>query len=336
MKVLDRPASECCYAVAGRFLSVEITDNRLSRVVSQLFAGWSLESLATVPQRIDAKIRFLPGPLAPSIPEGWSNFETAGGGRCYTNGDSYYLQFANSLILVEPAETKSVTVWFTSLTDASEAEISHSISFAVCAVLRRCNLFEVHAAGLVSPETDRATLIIGPSGSGKSTLALNLVQSGWNYLSDDELLLDNPVGEVQARGFRRFFAVSDTSTVASNHDSLGHCTQPERGISRKIRFEPSTIYPVRELAVSTPDRVLFIRITGEKVSSLNELTSIESVTRLIRACPWATYDRAVAENYLAVLSRLARQTNAFELKAGTDLLNPQVAADILRTNSGRT
>jgi hypothetical protein len=334
MKVLDRPASECCYAVAGRFLSVEVTDNRLSRVVSQLFAGWSLESLATVPQKIDAKIRFLRGPLAPSIPEGWSNFETAEGGRCYTNGDSYYLQFANSLILVEPVETKSVTVWFTSLTDASEIEISHSISFAVCAVLRRCNLFELHAAGVVSPETERATLIIGPSGSGKSTLAVSLVQSGWNYLSDDELLLDNPGYEVQARGFRRFFAVSDTSQVASSQGSLGHCTQPERDISRKTRFEPSTIYPVREIVASTPDRVLFIQMTGEKVSSLNELTSIESVTRLIRACPWATYDRAVAENYLAVLSRLARQSKAFELQAGTDLLNPQVAADILRTNSG--
>ncbi len=51
-------------------------------------------------------------------------------------------------------------------------------------------------------------LIVGPSGSGKSTLALQLAMAGWPYLSDDELLLSLVDGEVEARGFRSFFAVS--------------------------------------------------------------------------------------------------------------------------------
>jgi hypothetical protein len=56
---------------------------------------------------------------------------------------------------------------------------------------------------------------------------------------------------------------------------------------------------------------------------------IESVSRLFRACPWATYDRAVAKNYLSVLSQLGRQSTAFELRAGTDLLSPHAASEML-------
>ena len=54
-------------------------------------------------------------------------------------------------------------------------------------------------------------LIIGPSGSGKSTLTLQLATAGWSYLSDDELLLSLVDGEVEARGFRSFFALHQRS-----------------------------------------------------------------------------------------------------------------------------
>jgi hypothetical protein len=117
--------------------------------------------------------------------------------------------------------------------------------------------------------------------------------------------------------------------VASNPSSLGNCIEPEREANRKTCFEPSTIYPVRALTSSKPDRLLFLELNRANTSSLTELSSIESVSRLIRACPWATYDRAVAKNYLSVISRLGRQTTAFELKAGSDLLSPQYALEML-------
>jgi hypothetical protein len=51
--------------------------------------------------------------------------------------------------------------------------------------------------------------------------------------------------------------------------------------------------------------------------------------RLIRACPWATYDTTVAGANLELLSSLARQVKAFAVAAGTDLLQPTLAADLL-------
>jgi hypothetical protein len=53
------------------------------------------------------------------------------------------------------------------------------------------------------------------------------------------------------------------------------------------------------------------------------------MTRLLRACPWATYDRSVAGDNLELLSTLARQARGFDLSAGRDLLNPGYAASLL-------
>ena len=330
MKALDRPASEYYYAVAGRLLFVTVSDPRLSQTVSQLFTRWSLDLKVANGTEPDARIRILfeSCPLS-VIPSDWPSFETAGNGRCYTNGDSFYLVFSNSVILVEPAETRSATVWIAALDHSADIEIAHSISFVVCAVLRRCNLFEIHAAGVVEPDSDRTTLIVGPSGSGKSTLSFNLIKAGWNYLSDDHLLLEEVDGEIQARGFRRFFAVDSSLSVAGVPASLGNSIEPEREANRKTCFEPSTIYPVRELTFSKPGRLLFVELNVANTSSLTELSPIESVSRLFRACPWATYDRAVAKNYLSVLSQLGRQSTAFELRAGTDLLSPHAASEML-------
>jgi len=51
--------------------------------------------------------------------------------------------------------------------------------------------------------------------------------------------------------------------------------------------------------------------------------------RLIRACPWATYDTAIASANLVVLSALARQATGFDLSAGRDLLVPGRGAELL-------
>jgi len=51
--------------------------------------------------------------------------------------------------------------------------------------------------------------------------------------------------------------------------------------------------------------------------------------RLIRACPWATYDTSIASANLEVLSALARQAIGFDLVAGRDLLVPGFASELL-------
>src|SRR5215217_3968729 len=186
IQVSDRPASQSFYEVAGRLLFIESIDLRLGNLIARLFAGWQLAPVSLPDRSPDIRIRFFCGDYLPEIPSNLNRFEIAEGGQCYTDGADYYLALGNALVHMQKGRAG---VWFTELPGSRDPVLARATSFAVCAALRRYGLFELHAAGMVHPESEQGVLIIGPSGSGKSTLALQLAMSGWPYLSDDELLL---------------------------------------------------------------------------------------------------------------------------------------------------
>jgi ABC-type multidrug transport system fused ATPase/permease subunit len=178
IQVLDRPASQSFYAVAGRFLFIQSSDLELATRIERLFAGWQLTPLSSLERNPDIRISFTTGNRLPEVPVGLDHFEVAEGGRCYTAGDEYYLRFENSLLRLETANPLLITVRMTS---PSDVELARVTSFAVCSALRRFGLFELHSAGVVEPNTGAGVLLIGPSGSGKSTLTSKLATAGWSY-----------------------------------------------------------------------------------------------------------------------------------------------------------
>jgi hypothetical protein len=303
IQVFDRPASQAFYSVAGRLLFIESLNLELRNLIVDLFAGWQLTPVSLPGRSPDIQISFSCEALPQPIPRELDSFEIADGGKCYTDGSGLYLELGGPVVRLENGG--SVSVSFTELPRLGDPLFGRAASFAVCAALRRFGLFDLHSAGVVEPQSGKAVLIVGPSGSGKSTLTLQLVQSGWSYLSDDELLLSLKDGAVEARGFRSFFAIS------------------EAGAQFKRCFEPLGSKRVDQ---AYPGVLLFISLNGESRSQLSKLTQAETMMRLITACPWATYDRSVASSNLELLSALARQANGFDLSAGRDLLKPGLAA----------
>lgn len=314
-QVFDRPASRSFYTVAGRFLFVETIDLRLAQLLAGLFAGWQLTPVSSPANHGEIEIRFSSGGPAPEIPPTLNQFAIADGGHCYAGPDGYYLKFDNSLLRLRQSVPVRVDVWVRETPLSADAELARVTSFAVCAALRRFRIFDLHSAAVVEPGSGKGVLIVGPSGSGKSTLTFNLAQAGWSYLSDDEVLLSLNDGLVEARGFRSFFAMRDVAAAG-------------RFGFRNI-FEPAGIFSTPRAPQSVPGWVLFTTLSGEKQTRLRRLPQMETMTRLIRACPWATYDTAIAPANLELLSRLARQVTAFDLAAGTELLEPARAAEFV-------
>ena len=324
--ISDRPASPTFYAVAGRLLFVECTDLRLGNLIERLFTGWQLTPVVPAGQSSDIRIKFFCGDDPLEIPRNLNQFEIAEGGQCYTDGADYYLTLGDSLLRLQNKNPITVDLWLRELPVPDDPMLARMTSFAVCAALRRFGLFELHSAGVVHPESEEGVLIVGPSGSGKSTIALQLAIAGWPYLSDDELLLSVVDDAVEARGFRSFFAVSSETAVAARIDKIGGLS-----ISKQLKtcFEPDVVLGSSQRSSATPGSLFFIGLGGEYKSQINKLTQAETMTRLIRACPWATYDTAIASANLNVLSKLARQTRGFSLLAGRDLLEPHCASDLL-------
>jgi len=100
----------------------------------------------------------------------------------------------------------------------------------------------------------------------------------------------------------------------------------------KASFEPATLFPSAYIEDIVPRALFFTSLANASETRVTGLSQIETMMRLLSACPWATYDKATAAENLQMLSQLARQTLAFDLAAGRDLLHPRRASSILRSH----
>jgi hypothetical protein len=326
----SRQAVRRLYKVASRFLLIESRDRRLAELIDSLLERWFLTEVAASELPPDVNIAFHCDQPLPRIPEDLDHFEVADGGHCYTCGNGFYLDLGNSLMLIQQVNSVDVSIWIKQWHDTSDPALAKATSFAICAALRRYGLFELHSAAVVSPDAKTGVMIIGPSGSGKSTLTVQLAAAGWRYLSDDELLLSLWENEVEARSFRRPFAITENTALNSGLSIFEKVSRQEGdGQIVKRCFEPQTVFPGAQIETVKPSFLLFTRVNGEAETRLCELSQAETMKRLIRACPWATYDKTIAVENLDMLSRLVRQSRSFDFSAGADLLHPKRASDLL-------
>ena len=317
----ERPAFADIYAVAGRFISIESADGDLVDLFRRYFSGWHVkhvDGLGSI--QPDAMIRIMTRNSRPQPPSHLESFEVAEGGVCRTDERSYFFESNQSVVRADYDEPPCVEVWVgNNARDRERTALARLIFNAAMTAMRRCGLFELHAAGVVTPD-GAGVLIIGPSGSSKSTLAIQLAAAGWQYLSDDSLLLYREEEVVHARALRRVFGLTDETFSSSG---IGHmesfATETEPFDSLKKRFEPRSVFPGRFTEICEPRTLLFSRVTRETESSSRALSQAETMAQLIRMCPWACYDKPSAQTHLNVLAALARQARGFELLAGTDL-----------------
>ena len=329
---VGRPALTRYYAIAGRSLCVEALDEGSATLCDNFFRDFHLAPLtddsATKPS-YTIKIRSRETP--PSVPQGLESFEVAFG-QCYINGNRYYLEVEESLIVVGAQGERLIDIWIGVSPHARQPlSLVNVMSYALEASLRRCGLYQLHGAGLLEPKTNSAALIIGESCSGKSTLATLLAASGWAYLTDDALLLNQEGDVVRARGIRKFFAASERTLAACQLPEIESALGPPiTSDPSKRRLEPEIAFPGRAKESCIPGMLLFTSITNNAKSVVSSLSSSEAMARLIKFNPWASYDRATAREHLQLLNRLANQCRSFSLGAGLDVLaSPSCAEELL-------
>ena len=331
-----RPALADTYAVAGRFVCVEALDAESAELFRRFFAGWHFARVeGAAAHEPDATISVSPD-APPPLPAGLESFETAGGGCCRTDGSTYIFERDGSAVRAVGGRGE-VEVWIGRGADSRErAALARLVFESTMVALRRCGLFELHAAGLVEPRSGGGYLVVGPSGSGKSTLATQLASVGWSYLSDDALLLRGGRGPVEACALRREFAVTEQTVAAGVLEGFeGLLREPAPFDPLKRRFKPHAVFPEGFADSCVPRAVFFPVVTNEPASSARRLTQAETMRGLLRMCPWACYDRPAAAAHLSLLARLARQAAGFELRAGRDLLGEaEHSANYLRGLAG--
>jgi hypothetical protein len=320
------------YRVADQTILVEAHGDWATRTIEQMFAGWYLTRQREAQRRHSPAIVIRSNVPPPQIHLSWPRFEVAGGGSCFTDGKSSYIDIEGSAVGYDDFNSK-VDVWANEPLDLYSPTLTRIVTYALSAALRRRRLFELHSGAVVDPESGRGVLIIGPSGSGKSTLTVQLASAGWPFLTDDVLLLSKDE-KVKAWPLRRSFAITSQTFAASSflqrQARLSHLGErdAEKNLDKKL-FAPHAIFSSGFREVCTPEVIFFTELSGAKESTFSQLSSAETMSRLIRMSPWSCYDQVTAGPHLEALSGLVKQATGYALLAGEDLLEPSLAAGLI-------
>lgn len=327
------------YGVAAQTIVVEAHDSWAAGIIKELFSGWYLTPLTARSELAQSPAIVIRSSVRPpDIPRAWPEFEIAGGGVCFTGGETSYIDIEGSIIAIGKSGHTAVEVWTNGRLEIQSPVLTRVVSYALSAALRRGRMFELHSGAVIDPDSGQGVLIIGPSGSGKSTLTVQLASAGWPFLTDDVLLLSEEGVEVKAWPLRRCFAITSETLAASNFlrasASLSY-TQRERDKNKdKKQFLPHRVFDSEFKEQCVPKTLFFSKISGGERSQVSRLSSAETMARLIRMSPWSCYDRATATEHLAILSALVKQSTGYSLLAGKDLLDPTRAAELILGHTG--
>ena len=187
------------------------------------------------------------------------------------------------------------------------------VTFSLIELLKRRGLFNLHAAGLCID--GRGIVVAGNSGVGKTTLAVALARAGFDFLSDDMLLLKAGQDGLRVLGF------PDQSDVADNTVSmfpeLRAALNPfglRVGPKSQIRVE--AFYGVRTVWECRPAVVIFPRV-GRAEESL--LTPVDRDEALLELLPNLLLTQAASSQaHLDALTRLAQEARCYRLETGRD------------------
>jgi hypothetical protein len=181
----------------------------------------------------------------------------------------------------------------------------YSMCTVACALLLgRMHRSLAHAAAVVAPDGG-AWLLAGDTHAGKSTTSVNLIESGWRFVSDDHVVLfRDGDGRIAVEGWPRRFHLDEGWGDGSP-------------LHRRGEIDPHARWPGRWQRTAPLAGLLFPRVDANLPTTLAPVPAAEALAGLMRQSPWLLADRACAAEVLAFL-RAACERPAYTLRLGLD------------------
>ncbi|MEO8563498.1 MAG: hypothetical protein ABI601_15570 [bacterium] len=162
----------------------------------------------------------------------------------------------------------------------------------------------VHAGAVVDPE-GRAWLLAGDTHAGKTTTCVSLVDAGWSFLADDQVVLRrDDAGELVAEGWPRHAHLDEGWS-----DSVVTGTRAALDLRARWGDRWRRRAPVGGM--------LFPDVAADAPTSVSPVHAATAFAALVRQSPWLMADRGAAPVVLDLL-REASDRPAFALTLGRD------------------
>lgn len=262
----------------------------------------------------------------------WMGQSEHGGLEVWKASGRMYLTHEDSVVTLVPDEGTAHAALAPALhtpSDQRRDPLFYLITFSLIILLRYRGWYPLHAAALM--RDGRGLLLVAESDSGKSTAALNLVREGWNYLSDDTVLLRAGAGSIRAFSFRRNFCV-DPEATAHFPEMADHDWPASMSDTTKWQVDVGQLYSGQFAATCVPRVLILPHLVDAATSTLAPAEAKTALGRLINQGDlFLTPDPDVARRHLDVFRRLIDQTDIYHLAAGRDLLEKPAATSQLLT-----
>ena len=248
-------------------------------------------------------------------------------------GDNFFLSDGSSIFHLRPYAGEAYARIAPSFFCKPPLAQANFWCFGLLKLLRPLGIYSLHAAGLATPDGS-GVLLVGSSGSGKSTLTIALIRAGWNYLSDDAVLLRADSPGVEALACRRSFFIDAARAADYSDFSLGD-EEPDSNGGQRRNVDINEAYPEQYLARCLPRIVIFPKITPRSQSMLRPIDSVQSLRLLLAQSAPQLFDRSTMSGHVELLKSLLQQAETYELNAGMDIYHqPAKLIDLLREARG--
>ncbi|RJQ46350.1 MAG: hypothetical protein C4538_07045 [Nitrospiraceae bacterium] len=237
----------------------------------------------------------------------------------------YYLMRKDAVSQLDLSSNTAIVRTDTSFWEKTAKSRQEFLMLSLLWLLHRHGLYALHANGLVKDHV--GILLAGSSGSGKSTTSLSLIRQGWNYLSDDVILLKETSNGIKSIAFQK--GVSFDPKLADHYPELNEYGKSSMNGQKRF-LDITSIYPDRFIYSSLPKLLIFPEVTDYKKTSLFPIWGAEALIMLIKNSGGIMVDKKIAGRQLEILKKLISQTKSYRILLGHDLSErPETISGIL-------
>jgi hypothetical protein len=188
---------------------------------------------------------------------------------------------------------------------AAGADLYSMLTVSAAMLLGRLGRALLHAAAVVTP-AGKGWLLAGDARSGKSTTCVNLVQEGWDFLSDDQVVLyrNATIDSLCIEGWPRPFHVDEGWEEGTPRE-------------RRLELDPFGLGTGEWRRTAVLGGALFPRVRAGEPTVLEPAAPADALAGLIRQSPWLLADPSTSERILGMLQAAALGP-AFKLFLGRD------------------
>jgi hypothetical protein len=225
----------------------------------------------------------------------------------------YYLRSRESFLAIDPCAGRAEGSLSDDFLISPLEEQRGLFLFALLLLLSGRGLYGLHAASISSDGC--GFLLVGDSGSGKTTLTCALSRCGWQYLSDDSVLLTRGASGIEALALGTPFHCSPAAFRHFPELAIGMPAP----FSGKRLVDPGPVYSGQFRSRCRPQVLLFPEIIDEPYSRLIPLDCTATLLRLVGAGAGLLNSREFMAAQMAVLGDLAKTARGFLLLHGADV-----------------